>query len=195
MNRICFGLVFLTLLVSCGCVEQRKSKPQGITEKSDTEFPKYLVGVWEADTFRWAFKFEKDGKISRLIHTVGVPIKVEEGLYYSENPDANGSGLFVLGPCDTSYDPNSKVLKVSIVLDYFRIAIMDDSIEGSSRDLFEGSVSEKDLVWNAEWRSYSMLEGGEPPDVNAINASPEKLVFRKVDLKKLDMEHRTHKKP
>jgi hypothetical protein len=188
MNKICFGFVFLSLLVSYGCVEQQKSgaKLQVIPEKADTDFPEFLAGVWEADDSMWAFKFEPDGKISRLVHIIGVPIKVEEGMYYSENPDYKGSGLFMLGPCDTNYDPNSKVLKVSIMLDYFRIQVADDALEGYSKDLFEGPVSEKDLVWNVEWRSYSALEGGSEPDVNEIDANPQKLVFRKLDLKELD---------
>ncbi len=171
-----------------GCVEQQKVKPQEIAAKSDTEFPDFLVGVWQNDTFQWGFKFEPDGKISKLVHTIGPPIKVEEGMYYSENPDANGTGLFILGPCDANYNPDTKVLNVSIMLDYFRIEIPTGVIEGYSKDLFEGPVSEKELTWDADWRSYSALEGGSLPDVNEITANPEKLVFRKLDLKKLKKE-------
>jgi hypothetical protein len=183
-------LFAVLILFTAGCQESaKKGEPVKTTVKSDSNFPKFLVGVWEADTFRWAFKFEPDGKISRLIHTMGVPIKVEEGMYYSENPDTNDSGLFTIGPCNTDYDPETKVLKVSVILDYFHIEIQGQVLEGSSKDLFEGPVSEENLIWNVNWRNYGFVEGSDPPDVNEIDANPEKLVFRKVDIEKAS-EHK-----
>ena len=212
MNRTCFCLVFSALLFSYGCVEhlsraqsrEQKSKPQAITGKVDAKFPQFLVGVWQADAFNWAFKFEPDGKISKLTHVLGVPMKVEEGSYYEQGTE-NSFGLYVLGPCDTSYDPKSKVLKVSVVLEYFRMEFPTaGSIEGSEKDLFEGPVSAnplrrgrtaaKDLFWNVKWRSYSNIEGASPPDVNEIDANPENLVFRKLDLEKFE-EHKHQPAP
>ncbi len=193
MNRICFGFIFLALLFFYGCVGEQKlarpaggSKPQPITEKTDVNFPKFLVGVWQANDFNWGFKFEQNGKISKLIHVLGVPIKVEEGIYYEEGRE-NSRFMYVLGPCDTSYDPNTGILKVSVVMDYF---LMDmppaGTLEGSEKDFFEGPVSAKDLTWNVKWRSYSTIEGESPPDVNSIDANPQELVFTKLDLKEFE---------
>ena len=192
MNRICF--IFLGLSLFYGCVEQQKSKPQAITEKTDTKFPDFLVGVWQADAFNWAFKFEPDGKISKLTHTLGAPINVDEGSYYEEGRE-NSRFMYVLGPCNASYDPKTRILKVSIVMDYF---LMDmppaGTLEGSQKDLFEGPVSAKDLTWLVKWRSYSTIEGASPPDVNEIDANPQTLVFRKIDPKQFE-EHKHQPAP
>jgi hypothetical protein len=189
--------VFSALLFSYGCVEhlsraqsrEQKSGPQAVTGKVGTNFPQFLVGVWQANDFNWGFKFEPDGKISRLTHTLGAPIKVEEGSYYEEGRQ-NSRFLYVLGPCSTSYDPKTGILKVSVVLDYF---LMDmppaGTLEGSEKDLFEGPVSAKDLIWNVKWRSYTTVEEASPPDVNEIDANPQTLVFRKIDLEKFE-EHK-----
>jgi hypothetical protein len=186
--RIGFWLLLVLMFIS-GCTDRQKVSSGGnLAEVQDTNdrFPAFLAGVWEADAFSWAFKFEPDGRISKLIHTIGVPIKVEEGLYYAENPDSNNFEIFILGPCDTSYDPNTEVLKVAIILDYYRIEIPAGVVEGSSKDFFEGPVSAKDLVWNVKWRSYGYLEGADPPDVNAINENPQPLIFKKLDMEKLN---------
>jgi hypothetical protein len=212
MNRTCFCLVFSALLFFYGCVEhlsraqsrEQKANPQAITGKTNAnlsaialakaEFPHFLVGVWQANAFNWAFKFEPDGKISKLTHVLGVPMKVDEGSYYEKGIE-NSQFLYVLGPCDTSYDPKTGVLKVSIVMDYF---LMDmppaGTLEGSEKDTFEGPVSEKDLTWNVKWRSYATVEGASPPDVNAIDANPEPLVFRKIDLERFE-EHKHQPAP
>jgi hypothetical protein len=186
MNRIYVGFVFFGLLVFFnGCVEQQKSKPQAVTGKADTKFPEFLVGVWQADGTNWAFKFEPDGKISKLMHIIGAQIDVNEGSSYEEGRE-NSQFLYVLGPCSTNYDPKSRVLKVSIVMDYFLMDMPAGTIEGWSKDFFEGPVSAKDLTWNVKWRSYSALEGESPPDVNFIDANPATLVFRKLDLKEFE---------
>jgi len=193
--RIGFWLLLVLMFVS-GCTGRQKISSGGnLADVKDTKsrFPAFLVGVWQANAFNWAFKFEPDGKISRLTHTLGVPMKVEEGSYYEQGPE-NSFGLYVLGPCDTSYDPNSKVLKVSVVMDYFRMEFPTDSIEGSARDVFEGPVSAKDLIWNVKWRSYATVEGASPPDVNEIDANPEILVFRKINLKEFE-EHKHQPAP
>jgi hypothetical protein len=181
MNRICFCIMVLGLSVFYGCAEQQKSEPQFITGKTDAKFPKFLVGVWQANDFNWGFKFEPDGKISKLTHVLGAPITVEEGSYYEEGIDGS-SFLYVLGPYNTSYDPNTGILKVSVIMDYF---LMDlpwaGSIEGSEKDFFEGPVSKKDLTWNVKWRNYCYVEGASLPDVNAIDDNPQELIFRKVN--------------
>jgi len=214
MNRICV-FISLGLLVFYGCVGQKKAVPQNISQKADSsrrrplpqpdkEFPQFLVGVWQADDSNWGFKFEPDGKISKLTHVLGVPMKVDEGSYYEEGI-AGSSFLYVLGPCDTSYDPKTKILKVSVVMDYFLMDIPPaGTLEGSEKDIFEGPVSAnplrrgrtaaKDLIWNVKWRSYCTVEEASPPDVNFIDANPENLVFRKLDLKIFE-EHKHHPAP
>ena len=186
MNKTCFCLVFSALLFSYGCIGEQKANPQAVTGKAGANFPKFLVGVWQANDSNWGFKFEPDGKISKLTHVLGAPIKVEEGSYYEEGFQ-NSRFLYVLGPCDTSYDPKTGILKVSIVMDYFLMDIPPaGTLEGSQKDLFEGPVSVKDLIWNVKWRSYTTVEGASPPDVNEIDANPENLIFRKIDLKQFE---------
>ena len=143
-----------------------------------------MVGVWKADNFNWMFKFEPDGTISKFVHSMGMPIVVEEGGFYEEGN--NGSyGMYVLGPCHASYDPNTQQLNVVITLDYFRMEMPIGVLEGRCKDYFDGMVSKNGKKWQVNWRSHSWLEGADPPNIEAIDADPVPLVFTKVDIDKL----------
>lgn len=173
--------VFLSVITGCQTPDKGADV---IIEGGDAVFPEYLVGVWEADKFHWGFKFEPDGSISKLIHTLGTPINVDEGGFYEEGPE-DSYGIYVLGPCEASYDRQTRQLNVKIVLDYFRMVLPFDVLEGRSEDYFKGQISEDGKTWNVKWRNYGWLEGAAPPDPNIIEAHPQPLVFTKLDLEKL----------
>ena len=155
----------------------------------DGRFPAFLAGVWEVGEGqyqkRWAFKIERDGSISRIVHAAAGPVDLVQGGVYMDGPDPNTYAAFVMGPCPARYDAKTRVLSVDIILDYYMMKLPEGELEGKSKDYFVGPVSKDGKTWNVKWRSYGWLEGAEPPDPNLIDANPEPLVFTKLDLKEL----------
>lgn len=152
----------------------------------NTGFPKVMVGVWEArvnEWGKWGFKFEPDGSIQKLEHPLFGPVVLSEGYVYMEGPDPNTHAIFQMGPCDANYLPQTKELKVKVVLDYFRMKLPTGVLEGRSDSYFSGPISRNGKTWAVELREYSVLEGAARPDPNIIDANPKKLVFNKLKFK------------
>jgi hypothetical protein len=162
-----------------GC--QNDNKVNGSTVDGGGDFPEFLAGTWKADKYNWQIRFEKDGRISAIVHNIwALPIDINEGGFFTEGPDEGTHALFIIGPCEAEYDANTCELHVKIVLDHFSIKLPQGSLEGRSEDFFEGPVSEDGTTWKAEWKNYGWLEGADPPDANLIEANPIPLVFTKV---------------
>jgi hypothetical protein len=146
MKRIsAFLSCLIFALALSGCEQQGKeissqTEPEGKTpekshkvqagESQNKAFPKFLVGVWVADRFEWAFKFEPDGSILKLNHMVAGKVKVEEGGVYMEGPDEGTFAMFSIGPCEARYDPNNRQLSVKIMLDRFFMRLPSGDLEG-----------------------------------------------------------------
>ena len=134
----------VVVLTGCfGC--QNDKKVIKTKTDDDKQFPEFLVGIWQSDQFNWGFKFERDGSISKLKHTMGMMINVEEGGLYEEGTEGS-TGVYVLGPCEADYEPQTRQLKVTIILDHFRMELPVGVLEGNSKDYFSGPVSEDDQV-------------------------------------------------
>lgn len=143
-------------------------------------FPDFMVGVWEADKYDWAFTFEPDGSISHLVHMVwALPIDIEKGGFYTEGPDEGTYAAFVMGPCETQYNANTRELRVKIVLEMFQMILPQADLEGKARDFFAGPVSEDGTIWTASWWHFGWLEGATPPDPDPPSIQ---LVFKKLKI-------------
>jgi hypothetical protein len=188
MGRIYFLLTFIFIFFAAGC----KTVPQRSAE-NDLKNGKYadIAGVWEAEgKVAWGFKVEPDGSITKIIHSLGGQMVVSEGAVSLEGPEPDTYAFFVLGPYEIQYDKRSQKLDLRIKLDQYYMKLPAGELLGRTEDYFTGIVSQDRKTWPAEWRSYNWLEGATEPDVNEINANPEKLVFRKVDMEKASKEHR-----
>lgn len=147
-------------------------------------FPESIVGLWEAEllvpAIKWAFKFEPDGSIKKIHHTVAGDVNIDQG-----GVDVNGLEgsywTFVMGPCEARFIPDTNTVKVKIIVDYFIIKIPDGEIEGRTEDYFEGPLSEDGLTWGTQWRSFSWVRGKPPPDINSVKSESEPLIFVKID--------------
>jgi hypothetical protein len=173
------------LCISSGCNRQNKTSPPPQTEsKASLEqgsFPAFLVGTWKAEDsnqYNWEFTFEKDGTISSLRNFMDIYIKVSEGGTYEQAADANVDSASTLGPVEVGFDPNSRILTVKVMTDYFMLHIYDEIAEGNSIDTIFGPVSEDGKTWTTEWRGVSRLFDGSPMDFN--NPSISSVVFHKV---------------
>jgi len=145
-------------------------------------FPDFLVGVWQAETpggYEWGFKFERDGSISKIVHFFAGKVDLREGGYYTEGPDEGTYAVFVMGPCETQYNANTRELRVKIVLEMFQMIFPQADLEGEARDFFAGPVSEDDTIWTASWWHFAWLEGATPPDPDPPSIQ---LVFKKLKI-------------
>jgi hypothetical protein len=175
----------VVMLIFFGCERQSQKITNPAQVKNEAQkykFPPSMVGVWQENEYNWAFKFEPDGSISKLVHMWGMRMVVEDGGFYEEGVGGRNA-VYVLGPCETTYNPDTKQLSVVITLDYFRMEIPPEALEGKIKDYFDGPVSKDGKEWRVNWRSYGWIEGALPPDANVIEANPEKLVFTKLDIK------------
>jgi hypothetical protein len=146
------------------------------------EFPASMVGVWEAEIpdVLWDIKFESDGSMRRIVHYVAGALKVELGGVEANGPD-DSYYIFKLGPCESRYDPNTQMVRVKIVIDYFIMKMPAGEIEGRMEDYFEGFVSEDGSRWDTQWFSFEWLKGAASPDIKWTKAHPVPLVFIKLD--------------
>ncbi len=148
------------------------------------EFPESVVGLWKTkfpnSLIKWEIKFEPNGSIKKIFHSLAGNINVDEG-----GVDGNVPGgsyyVFVMGPCEARYIPKTRTLKVKIIVDYFLFSFPAGDLEGRMEDYFEGPVSEDGKTWKADWRDFVWLKGAIPPDINLINANPVPLTFNKIE--------------
>ncbi len=186
--------VFLLAVAGCGRQNEKISgQPQLESESWESAFPEVMVGVWEVvvneySGSKWGIKFEPDGSISKIIHSLAGPVDVVEGGAYAERDDSYY--VFVMGPCEANYEPQTGMLKVEIIVDHYTMKIPAGVLEGRIEDYIEGPVSEDGKTWRAKWVSLGWLEGSDPPPIDILKANPTPLVFTKVDLSQIKQEHK-----
>ena len=171
------------LLLLAGCVTIL-SVSAGCHNASG-HFPKVMVGVWDTEPnkrAKWAIKFETDGSIKRLVHPMAGPVTIPPGEVYLEGPDPDTHAIFIMGPCEAKYHRKTNELEVKIVLDYYEMRLPGGILRGRMEDYLRGPISKDGKSWEVDWVNYGWLEGATPPDPNAIEANPEKLVFTKIDI-------------
>lgn len=142
------------------------------------EFPEFLVGTWQPDKSRWTFTFEPDGRISKIRHFVGMEFDVAEGGLVEQWGDSI-EVIYALKTCEARYNPKTRELSVTVVVDPFIMNFIDDSIKGSFYDCLTGRVSQDGTTWNVTWTSAGTVSGGRSIDPNKVK--PKQLTFTKVD--------------
>jgi hypothetical protein len=147
------------------------------------EFPKSMAGIWEGENpdAKWDIKLEPSGAIYRIVHAVAGKVDITQGAVEGTNPDNGSYYIFHMGPCESRYDPNTKMVRVKIVVDYFIMKVPAGAIEGRMEDYFEGFVSEDGNRWDTQWYSFKWIKEATPPDIKEIKANPVPLVFIKID--------------
>lgn len=149
----------------------------GVIIKDSGEFPDFLVGTWQPNKSKWVFTFEPDGRISKIRHFVGMEFDVAEGGLV-EQWRGSIEAIYVLETCEARYNPETRELRVTVVVDPFIMNFIDGSMEGSFHDYLTGRVSQDGTTWNVTWTSTSEIIGGGSIDPNKV--VPKQLTFRKV---------------
>jgi hypothetical protein len=178
-------LISITALTICiffiGCQESSKKIKSKNNQKN--KIPASMVGIWEANVpggAKWAFKIDPDGSIPKLNHIVAGEVITKEGGYEVEGPDPGTYAAFVIGPAQASFEDSNDIFTVHILLDAFTMKLPQGELSGRSDDYFQGMVSKNGKIWDANWFSYSYLDGGNMPEPNDIKNNPVKLKFYKL---------------
>jgi hypothetical protein len=190
MNKIfaMFGcLVFVLVFGGCGQQSGKTSGQPQVGGKTQKDvFPEFLVGVWEVKTGKYkdklGIKFEPDGSILKILYTADGPVYLAEGKSYGEAKGEEDYYLFTADLCEARYVPETRMLKVKIVMDtMLQLSIAE--MKGGMNDYFEGPVSEDGKTWEAEWSYYVWFDEKGPPDPNLVKIVPVLLIFTKTDIK------------
>lgn len=190
MKRIfsLFLVIFLSAGILAGCQEPVSGNSKEIVSSTSIvegggQFPESLVGVWKSNNYGWAFKFEPDGIIKKLRHNLVREVNInKEKIIEMPGPEEGTYALFIMGLCETYYEPDTRNLEVTVFLDHYEIVLPNGVLEGRTEDYFTGQVSEDCKTWDVEWRPYGWLKGAAEPDPNLIEPYPEPLVFTKFDI-------------
>jgi hypothetical protein len=153
------------LLALAGC--NGSGKGVEVIVDDDGQFPASLAGTWTSDRDGWQFVLESDGTISSAIVTLG-RVKVEPGKVTKVPMLMDGEGIYEPGRWLVAYSPEQRMLTVTIALDRIYIELGKDLLEGSSRDVFVGQVSEDGSEWIAEWTTFTnyMAHTAEHPNAD-----------------------------
>jgi hypothetical protein len=185
----------LVVLVGCavilsglaGC--KKANRGVEVTIAGGGEFPEFLVGRWMDDKKSWEFVFEPDGSLSSAVVVyAGVTMTPGEATRFNAIPE--GIGVFEPGVWKVDYVPETRDLKVEIVIDNFYLDMAPDAWEGSSEDVFIGHVSPDKKKLKMDWYSFPKLvmhigstsERFELP-IDPNETVPEPLIFRKAPQK------------
>ena len=186
-------LASLFLATSCNPSVQRNTA----FDESIPVFPENMVGLWQAKTGtgpgqQWLIKFEKDGSIRKIDHLIAGPLVITEGGRSGKGPDEGTGFVFVLGPCLKQFTPETGVLELEINIDYFEMILPQGTLTGRQKDTFIGEVSQDGQTWEVQWRSYGWLDEAQEPDIKDIDANPESLTFKKIDIESLKQPTKTN---
>jgi len=173
-------------LLNCSFIVLALAGCNNLTDQSQEKvFPEVMVGVWEVEISqygKWGIKFEPDGSIRKIIHSLAGPVKLQEGGTYAHSETDDAYYVFVMGTCEADYIPSTGILKVKIIVDHFTMKVPAGELVGRIEDYFEGPISEDGKTWKVNWLNYGWLEGADPPDPEVIEANPIPLVFTKLDI-------------
>lgn len=185
MKELMVLLVCAVLLLGLDGCEDANKDVEAVVEGGG-RFPGFLVGRWKADEHDWEFVFEADGTVSSALVSIG-RVRMTSGQTSTFATRGGGRGVFKPGDWSVAYEPSTRVLEVQIVLDHFYMEMDQDVVEGSSTDMFTGSVSQDGTEWTAAWYSFpkyivylgSTSEQRELP-VDPNDNPRDYLVFKKV---------------
>lgn len=185
MKYIMINMLFFTLLLfTAGC--QESSRTVQVHIEGTEGFAPQMVGTWRAPKEGWELVFEPNGRVSSAVITLG-RIEVEPGKKKIIPLVDGGQGVVEPGLWKVEYITATGELSVEIAIDFFKVQRKDQIVEGSSRDIFVGPVSEDGQLWEAEWISFpeyivstSEHEKYRLP-LDESDYAKGKIVFEKID--------------
>jgi hypothetical protein len=146
-------LISLFSLVLTGCGDSAKKDMQVTLEGAD-QFPDYLVGKWVANKGGWEITFAENGKIEKITHTLG-RVDIKPGKKTTVPMRMDGTSYYIPGEWEVIYSGgDTEELTVIITVKDFYAEIGAGVVEGSSRDIFAGKISDDRASWLVDWTSF-----------------------------------------
>ncbi len=178
----------LGLLLTGGC-----SRPLGPSEnnaKATVEgggrFPSSLAGRWKARQHGWEFEIAPDGRISLAILSLG-RVRVVPGKTTTLPTQSGDKAVFTPGLWTVHYLPSTRELTVRITMDYVRVEMAGNILEGSSTDVFAGPVAPNDHTWETQWTTFTRYTAHASDNssfdlsTDPTNGETRPLVFEKTE--------------
>lgn len=198
LNLVVILIILLSVSFLAGCQETKqtasKQEPMQVILVDTDTFPEEMVGIWSNEEHGWVLKFEKDGSIKKIRHTIG-RANLVAGERFTFPLIDGGTGVIDPGPWYMQYNAKGRGVVVEITLKSFKYELGGNTISGSSRDIFAGTLPEKgDTTWAVEWISYpdyvastadASYSDYELPFYEGTEDRGE-IVFTKVDLSVLE---------
>jgi hypothetical protein len=162
MKRLLFllSVVFLFTLASCQKTTRYTMSPGNlkVVIEDGGEFPEFLVGKWVGDKYGWGFIFEPDGTIFRARIAMG-QTEITPGKVTTIPTISGGKAIYVPGDWMVYYVPADRELTVDVVMNYIRIDMGDQALQGRTRNIIIGTVSEDGQLWQTVVSSFPEYEG------------------------------------
>ena len=165
--------VSIALLCLAGCQDANKKPndeqgpvvssqdPVKVLIEGDGAFPDGLVGRWQARAHGWELVFERDGKLSSAVISLG-RVRITPGETTKRPTRSGHESVFTPGRWTVHYVPASKTLTVTIVMERITVQMGTNILEGSSTDVFVGQVEAGANVWQAEWTTFPKYAAHTP---------------------------------
>lgn len=140
------------------------------------KFPEFLAGRWIADTGGWEIVFEPDGTISSAI--VGLDhVEIVPGQSKSVPRKNGGKDVHKPGVWTVQYSSLNREMAVEIVMDHTVLYRSPIKMEGKTRDVFVGEVSDDGRIWETEWFTfpdYIVYDPEYGPEPKTFKLPPDK---------------------
>jgi len=175
-------VILLSALAGCQQNVQSPKEPSKVVIAGGGEFPKSLAGTWLCDEQGLEIILKPNGAIASAIMPFG-KLKMRSGETIKVNrPGVKYKAVFQAGVWSVNYEPATGVLTVELSLAHYRTEMIDTVLEGETRDIFTGKVSQDTGIWQAEWFSFHTakdeLDSGLPAMDPNNNPMPD-VIFRK----------------
>jgi hypothetical protein len=150
-----FAAMCMMALPVGGCARSQRGsvRPVAVMTEDGSPFPTSLAGRWKSDRHGWELVFEPDGRIASAVVSLG-RVTIVPGQTTTRQTRESEQAVFTPGPWTVHYDPATNMLTVRIVMDYVRVPMGDNTLEGSSTDVFCGSLSPTMDTWQAQWTAF-----------------------------------------
>jgi len=200
---LCFSFLILSVT---GCQPSEQSQQIGVNNPNSTQviligtdiFPLEMVGIWHNEQFGWLLRFDNDGRITKLRHTIG-RANLAAGEISTFPLIDGGQGVIEPGLWQVEYLAETDEVVVDILLSSFEYDIPHQGIiSGSSRDIFISTVPKAgETTWTAHWISKPEYTASTEDEAYQNYKLPFKagdedkgeIVFEKIDPGKPQHEH------
>ncbi|MBN2514199.1 MAG: hypothetical protein JXB18_14770 [Sedimentisphaerales bacterium] len=179
MGKVLLSLIGFCFLAGCQIGQPKNAVKVFVNE--DGKFPSFLVGRWVSNNEDWEFTFDEEGVITSAMISMG-RVTIIPGQTTTVPMRMGGKGVYEPGEWTVTYTPSNHQLAVEVEMKQIRAEMGTHILEGSSRDIFVGVVSEEKNEWIADWVSIPHYTAFVP-EPHELPVDPEdnaaEIVFKK----------------